>query len=53
MLAPAEQRRACERHLYIPDLVPGDVVDAGEDWVEYRIQGDGIWVNGARAEATP
>jgi hypothetical protein len=53
MLAPAEQRQACERHLYIPDLVPGDVVDAGEDWVEYRIRGDGIWVNGARAEASP
>lgn len=53
MLAPTEQRRACERHLYIPDLVPGEVVDAGEDWVQYRIRGDGIWVNGTRAEASP
>ncbi|MGQ0664300.1 MAG: hypothetical protein ACT4P2_12110 [Pseudomonadota bacterium] len=42
-LSPTEQRRACERHLYIPDLVPGEVADAGDDWVEYRIRGLGRW----------
>lgn len=51
MLSPAEQRRACEHHLYIPDLVPGDVLDAGEDWVEYRIRGGGAWINGSRSES--
>jgi len=50
MLAPAEQRQACGRHLYIPDLVPGDVVDAGEDWVEYRMREGGGWTNGIAPE---
>lgn len=53
MLEPAEQRQACERHLYIPDLVPGDAVDAGEDWVEYRIRGESMWVDGTRTEPSP
>ena len=41
-LSAAEQRQARERHLYIPGLVPGEVTDAGEDWVEYRV-GDRLW----------
>jgi hypothetical protein len=52
----AEQRRACERHLYIPDLVPGEVLDAGEDSVVYRMRESGaVWINGdsAAAEASP
>lgn len=46
------QRRGCPKHLFIPDLVPGEVVDAGDDHVVYRM-GDGEpWVNDAR-EAAP
>ena len=29
----------CKRHLFRPDMMPGEVVDAGDDWVEYD---DGI-----------
>jgi hypothetical protein len=47
-LSSADQRRACERHLFIPDLVPGVVLDAGEDWVEYGLHGGSTWINGAR-----
>ncbi len=47
-LSSANQRRACERHLFIPDLVPGVVLDAGDDWVEYGLHGGGTWINGAR-----
>lgn len=53
MLGPTEQRQGCTRHLYIPDLVPGEVLDAGEDWVEYRMRQGGTWINGARTEASP
>lgn len=56
-LSSVEQRRACERHLYIPDLVPGEVLDTGEDSVVYRMRESGaVWVNGASAataEAAP
>ncbi len=36
--ASSEQRAACARHLFIPDLVPGEVVDAGDDHVVYRMR---------------
>lgn len=51
-LSTSDQRRACERHLYVPDLVPGAVLDAGEDWVEYGLEAGGTWINGRR-EARP
>lgn len=54
MLAPAEQRAACTRHLFIPDLVPGEVIDAGDDIVTYRMADRSTWANDARTtEAAP
>ena len=54
MLAPAEQRVACTRHLFIPDLVPGEVIDAGDDVVTYRMADGSTWANDARTtEAAP
>jgi hypothetical protein len=50
MQGSQEQRGACERHLFIPDLVPGEVTDAGDDHVAYRMKDGAIWVNDARAE---
>jgi hypothetical protein len=43
-----EQRAACARHLFIPDLVPGEVTDAGDDHVVYRMRDGSPWVNDAR-----
>lgn len=48
-----EQRAACARHLFIPDLVPGEVVDAGDDHVVYAMRDGATWINDARAEAVP
>jgi hypothetical protein len=42
-LSEADQRAGCERHLFIPQLVPGEQVDAGEDWVEYRFSDGARW----------
>ncbi|MCA8881094.1 MAG: hypothetical protein KDA73_14315, partial [Rhodobacteraceae bacterium] len=54
MLAPAEQRTACGRHLFIPDLIPGEVIDAGDDVVTYRMADGSTWTNDARSpEAAP
>ena len=49
VLGTREQRAACARHLFIPDLVPGEVIDAGEDFVVYRMRDGTAWVNDARA----
>jgi len=47
-LSGREQRSACERHLFIPDLVPGVVLDAGEDWVAYGLSNGDTWINGVQ-----
>lgn len=43
------QRAGCSKHLFIPDLVPGAVTDAGDDFVVYRLKDGTIWENDARA----
>jgi len=48
VLEDADQRRACAAHLFIPDLVPGEVIDAGEDFVAYRMRDGSTWLNDAR-----
>lgn len=50
MLTPEDQRFGCLQHLYIPDLVPGEVVDAGEDFVAYRMADGSTWVDAAHEE---
>jgi hypothetical protein len=42
------QRQACAKHLFIPDLVPGEVTEAGDDHVVYRMVDGSIWINDAR-----
>ncbi|CAK0774705.1 Oxidoreductase [uncultured Gammaproteobacteria bacterium] len=37
LLSVTDQRQGCGHHLYIPDLVPGEPVDAGDDHVVYRL----------------
>jgi hypothetical protein len=36
-LSSLEQRQGCPLHLFVPDLVAGVPVDAGDDWVAYRL----------------
>jgi hypothetical protein len=47
-LSVADQRAACARHLFIPDLVPGEVVAADRDFVTYRLADGTTWTNDAR-----
>ncbi len=49
-LTPDEQRRGCDRHLYVPGLVPGEQVDVDEarETVTYRLADGSAWVDGAR-----
>jgi len=48
MLTEHEQRRGCDEHLMIPDLVPhADPQDGGNNWIAYRHKESGLmFVNG-------
>jgi hypothetical protein len=52
-LSSSEQRRGCPFHLFVPDLVPGEPVDAGEDWVAYRLADGSVWTDGAETASRP
>lgn len=47
-LSVARQKQGCADHLYIPDLVPGEVVDAADDHVVYRLADGTPWTDGDR-----
>lgn len=42
------QRSGCVDHLFHPDLVPGEQVDYGEGWVEYKLKDGTTWKNKSR-----
>lgn len=46
LLSNIEQERGCSDHLYLPDLLPGEVVDANNDSVEYRLPNGKTMRNG-------
>lgn len=46
VLSVDDQRAGCDRHLFRPELVPAEQVDAGEDWVSYKTE-RGEYRNGA------
>jgi len=46
MLASTDQRQGCGNHLFIPDLVPGEPVDAGDDHVLYHMPDGTFWRDG-------
>ena len=50
-LSSLEQRQGCPFHLFVPDLVPAEPVDAGDDWVAYRFADGRRWIDGAEATA--
>jgi hypothetical protein len=52
-LSVDEQRRGCPFHLFIPDLVPGVPIDAGDDWVAYRLTVGSIWIDSAGSASRP
>lgn len=45
-----EQKAGCPNHLFIPDLVPGEQIDADEaaETITYRMADGSTWVDGGR-----
>jgi hypothetical protein len=42
------QAKGCESHLFVPDLIPGEQVNSGPNWVEYKLKGGTIWIDTAK-----
>ena len=51
LLDRRDQEAGCAAHLYLPDLVAAEQLDAGEDWVSYRLPDGGEWRDGVPAAA--
>ncbi|MGE0602199.1 MAG: oxidoreductase [Xanthobacteraceae bacterium] len=49
-LSVEDQKKGCPAHLYLPELVPGEQIDAGDDWVAYKMPDGSMWRDGV-AEA--
>jgi hypothetical protein len=45
-LTRSVQEAGCLLHLFIPDLVAGEQIDAGDDWVSYRLRSGEEWRDG-------
>ena len=45
-----QQLNGCRDHLFIPDLVDGEVIDVTENFVVYRMKDGTDWVNVVRSE---
>jgi hypothetical protein len=48
VLSKDDQERGCSEHRFLPDLVPGEQVDAGEWGVAYRVGGE-EWIDRGQA----
>lgn len=48
-LSPDEQRAACPAHLYLPTLIPGEVLEVNEEaeTIRYRLADGSEWTDGA------
>ena len=48
-LTPDEQREGCGAHLYLPALVPGEMLDADDEaeTITYRLRDGSTWVDGS------
>ena len=39
------QQAGCPNHLYVPDLIPGEQINSGPNWVEYKLKGGEVWID--------
>jgi hypothetical protein len=44
-LTMTEQQAGCHAHLYLPDVVPGDQTDAGDDFIVYTMRDGSTWTD--------
>jgi len=44
-LTQEDQTNGCEHHLFVPDLIPGEQINSGPNWVEYALKGGVVWID--------
>lgn len=44
-LSQEDQINGCEHHLFVPDLIPGEQINSGPNWVEYALKGGVVWID--------
>lgn len=44
-LSRDEQEKGCSAHLFLPDVVPGEQYDSGDDFIAYRMRDGSSWVD--------
>jgi hypothetical protein len=49
LLQRQQQRSGCGAHLFVPDLIAAQQIDAGADWVSYRLPDGSTWHDGVAA----
>jgi len=42
------QLRGCDQHLFVPDIIPGEQIDSGPNWVEYLMKDGAVWIDTAK-----
>lgn len=42
------QKAGCDHHLFIPDLIPGEQINSGPNWVEYLMKDGVVWIDQAK-----
>ncbi len=44
-ISTEQQEAGCNRHIYLPSLVPGEQIDASadENWIEYKLSNGEVW----------
>ena len=47
-LSIEEQAAGCGSHLFVPDLIPGEQINSGPNWVEYKMPGGAVWIDKAK-----
>lgn len=54
-LSVEEQKAGCPAHLFLPGLVPGELVDADEEaeTLTYRLKNGDVWVDGTTTAGQP
>jgi len=42
------QLRGCEHHLFVPDIIPGEQINSGPNWVEYLMKDGTVWIDATK-----
>jgi hypothetical protein len=42
------QLKGCDHHLFVPDIIPGEQINSGPNWVEYLMKDGTVWIDATK-----